>query len=344
MTVRSNIEKFYDRKTGNRVESSVTTSQILLYRLSLITVFVVAMEWTNYRMHMKIIGLMKSGRNVKQIHMQLKPLKESECFVYRVLALYNYSGDIAHCQRSGQPRTALTKMVVEAVRACINQNPRRRQKTIAKKMNIALRTLSHISKEDLQVSCSLHNRALRYERAKKLLRLYGKGKYKKILITNEKIFTIEQKLSRQNDKVYARYHLKPQKKSWGSSMLATPLTWWYGGEYCGTVLLLFIFVRKGWKHRPLCIRSPFWSYHEALKWYIVRRSQLDLSTGLCGAHIAKSTQKWPEENILNFICKEDWTAGSPDLNPLDYEILEKFKEMAYKKPHCNLELLKSSLE
>ncbi len=63
-----------------------------------------------------------------------------------------------------------------------------------------------------------------------------------------------------------------------------------------------------------------------------------------GAHAAKSTQKWLEKNIPNFICKKDWTLGSPDLNPLDYEIWEKLEEMACKKPHRHLESLERSLE
>ncbi len=62
------------------------------------------------------------------------------------------------------------------------------------------------------------------------------------------------------------------------------------------------------------------------------------------AHVAKSPQKWLEENISNLICKEDWTSGSSDLNLLDYEIWEKLEEMACKKPHRNLESLKGSLE
>ncbi len=63
-----------------------------------------------------------------------------------------------------------------------------------------------------------------------------------------------------------------------------------------------------------------------------------------GVHTAKSTQKWLEKNIPNFIRKEDWTSRSPNLNPLDYEMWEKLEKMACKKPHCNLESLKCSLQ
>ncbi len=42
-----------------------------------------------------------------------------------------------------------------------------------------------------------------------------------------------------------------------------------------------------------------------------------------GGHTAKCMQKWLVENILNFMRKENWTSGSPDLNRLDYKIWEK---------------------
>ncbi len=89
---------------------------------------------------------MKAGKNAKQIHTLLKPLKVSECFVCCVLALYNDTGDIVNQPRSGQPCTARTKNIMEAVYARINQNPGHRQKTIAEEMNIAPRTLSHLLK------------------------------------------------------------------------------------------------------------------------------------------------------------------------------------------------------
>ncbi len=118
-------------------------------------------------MRVAIIGLMKAGKNTKQIHTLLKPLKVNECFVYRVLILYNNTGDTVDQLRSGCHHTAHTKkVVVEAVRAHINQNPVHQQEPIAKEINIAHRTLSHVFKDglglhafkrDAQISCSLHD-------------------------------------------------------------------------------------------------------------------------------------------------------------------------------------------
>ncbi len=40
------------------------------------------------------------------------------------------------------------------------------------------------------------------KKSKKLLRVYSKNLFKKILFTDEKIFTIEHKFNKQNDEVY----------------------------------------------------------------------------------------------------------------------------------------------
>ncbi len=37
-------------------------------------------------------------------------------------------------------------------------------------------------------------------------------------------------------------------------------------------------------------------------------------------HGARATQDWLERNVPDFIWKEEWPSGSPDLNPLDYKI------------------------
>ncbi len=106
-------------------------------------------DGVNYHVRVTIIGLIKAGKNAKQIHTLLKLLKVSEHLVYRVLALYNDTGDIVEQPRSGWPHTVCTKKVVKAVRARIDRNPVRRQETIRIEMNIAPRTLSHVLKDYL---------------------------------------------------------------------------------------------------------------------------------------------------------------------------------------------------
>jgi len=58
------------------------------------------------------------------------------------------------------------------------------------------------------------------------------------------------------------------------------------------------------------------------------------------ARKAKMTWEWLRRHVPAFISAEDWPAGSPDLNPLDYKLLE---DMACQKHHNNLDSLKRSL-
>ncbi len=44
---------------------------------------------------------------------------------------------------------------------------------------------------------------LQLERLRKMLRVYDKNLFKKILFIDEKVFTIKQKFNKQNDKLYA---------------------------------------------------------------------------------------------------------------------------------------------
>jgi hypothetical protein len=38
------------------------------------------------------------------------------------------------------------------------------------------------------------------------------------------------------------------------------------------------------------------------------------------SHIANIVQRWSEDNLTDFIPKDEWPSSSPDLNPLDFSI------------------------
>ncbi len=102
------------------------------------------------------------------------------------------------------------------------------------------------------------------------------------------------------------------------------MTWWGVSRYGASPIH---FWEKGVKTSAIV-------YQESVLKPIVKPLNDTLFTGVdwtfqrdsAGMH----TQKCLEENIPNFIPKEDWTLGSPDLNLLDYEIFEKLEEMACK--------------
>jgi hypothetical protein len=53
------------------------------------------------------------------------------------------------------------------------------------------------------------------------------------------------------------------------------------------------------------------------------------------AHKAKMTWEWLRRNVPAFISAEDWPSGSPDFNPLSYNLWAVLEDMACQKRHNN---------
>ena len=47
------------------------------------------------------------------------------------------------------------------------------------------------------------------------------------------------------------------------------------------------------------------------------------------SHHAKATQNFLRDKTPNFISSQEWTPHSPDLNPLDYSVLDILQEVVY---------------
>ncbi len=60
-------------------------------------------------------------------------------------------------------------------------------------------------------------------------------------------------------------------------------------------------------------------------------------------HKSKHCQEWLANNISACIQAEDWTSGSPDINPFDYELWGILEQKVCLKCHPNLELFRRSI-
>ena len=61
------------------------------------------------------------------------------------------------------------------------------------------------------------------------------------------------------------------------------------------------------------------------------------------AHKAKTTRLWLKNNVLDFISTDNWPAGSPDLNPMDYKLWSVLEGIACSTRHLNIESFKRAL-
>lgn len=69
--------------------------------------------------------------------------------MYRTIKRYNETGNVKDRPRSGRPKTATTKEIVNKVRDRIKQNPRLSATQLAKDMNVSQESMQRILKNNL---------------------------------------------------------------------------------------------------------------------------------------------------------------------------------------------------
>lgn len=311
------------------------------------------MEWGIKENRVAVIALYKCKKSAKEIFNLLKPLKITRKFVYRCINRFNEVCSVDDKPRSGRPRVVRTKRAINAVKERIRRNPLRKQKIMAREMHIPPRTISRILKEDLKLGAfrrstgqrlTLGLRSIRASRSKRLLKEHANGSYRNILFTDEKIFTVEEKFNRQNDRVYARNSQEAAKKIQKVERghhPASVMVWW-GVAYDGVTPLHFC--EQGVKTRAVNYQNDILEkFVKPLNHTLFAGKEWTFQQDSAPAHKAKTTQRWLATNLRGFIAAEDWPSGSPDLNPLDYRLWSILEQKACSKPHKNIESLKSSL-
>lgn len=311
------------------------------------------MDWGDKENRIAVIALYKCGKVASEIFSLLKPLKISRRFVYRAIDRYNETLQVSDRPRSGRPRVVRTPAAIKAVENRIRRNPLRKQKIMAREMQISTRSMSRIIKNDLQMGAFRRStghlltdalKDIRMKRSRNLIKRYAGNKHRKILFTDEKIFTIEEKFNKQNDKVYAHSSAEARqaiKKVERGHHPASIMVWW-GVSYQGVTQLHFC--EKGVKTSAKnyqsdileeCVRPLTETMFSGEHWVFQQDS--------APAHKASSTQTWLETHVPEFIRASEWPSASPDLNPLDYKLWSELERMACNKRHSNIESLKRSL-
>lgn len=197
-----------------------------------------------------IVALFKCGKSAKEIYQLLKPLPINERFVFRTLQRYKEI-DVEDRPRKGRPRSVRLPNVIHPVRERVRRNPLRKQKHLAVEMNVSKRSMSRILRQDLQLGaywrCVRHLltprlKKIRAERCEKFLKRFKNNGHRRILFSDEKIFTIEEKINRQNDRVYAKTCYEALEKAPRVTRAHHPpssvMVWW-GVSFEGTTKIHF---------------------------------------------------------------------------------------------------------
>ncbi|KPJ20472.1 Transposable element Tc3 transposase [Papilio machaon] len=155
---------------------------------------------------------------------------------------------------------------------------------------------------------------LRLKRCRALLKRYAQKKYREILFSDEKFFSVEESYNKQNDKVYAH----------SSEEASNSLMVWLGVSYWG--LTEVHFCEKGVKTNAVVYQNTvLTNLAEPVSHTMFNNRHWVFQQDSAPAHRAKSIQDWLAAREIDFIRHEDWPSSSPDLNPLDYKIWTLFK-------------------
>lgn len=311
------------------------------------------MEWGIKENRVAVIALFKCGKSESEIYKLLKNLKISRMFINRAIKRYNELSGVQDRVRSGRPRSVRTPETIKAVRERIRRNPLRKQKILSRELNISNRSMCRLVRDDLSMKAYRRStghlltarlKEIRLTRCKRLLQWHATNGHENILFTDEKIFTVEEKFNRQNDRVYARTSSEAKKiipKVQRGHHPSSVMVWW-GVSHHGVTKLHFC--EKG-------VKTGAKVYQQDILEVMVKPLNSSLFAGQrwvfqqdsAPAHKAKTSQAWLRANIPDFIAAEDWPSGSPDLNPLDYKLWSELEMMVCKTPHRNLESLKRAL-
>lgn len=311
------------------------------------------MEWGDKENRIAVVALKKCGYERGDIFRMLRPLGISRSFVYRAVKLFEDTDGVRDRQRSGRPRTTRTPQAIKAVKQRIDRNPLRKQKILSREMQIEPSSMSRILKQDLGLSAykrhtgHLLTNALkkaRKRKSKELLRRHADNGHRRILFTDEKIFTVEESFNKQNDRVYAlssRQASELVPKVQRGHHPASVMVWW-GVAYDGVTKLHFC--EKGVKTSAKVYQSDVLEkVVKPLNRTLFANKPWIFQQDSAPAHKAKSTQEWLKTNVPEFIFPAQWPSASPDLNPLDYKLWSVLEGMACSTRHPNIESLKHAL-
>src|SRR5215469_11913072 len=293
------------------------------------------------------------GKTNAEIVRLLKNANVNKMLVSRTIKRFAETGSTEKRRSSGRPRSKRTPAMVKALRSRIRRNPRWRQQKLALQMAVSRKTIQRALKIDLglkalkRTTChmlSVKQKKARVQKCRKLLKRYALKKVKTILFTDEKLFSVEEKFNRQNDRVYAKSVKDIQKPIRGVKRSHGPgsVMVWAGVSWFGKAPLHF--VQKGVKvNAKNYIADVLEPIVKPLSHTLFERKSWTFQQDSAPAHKANITQSWLKDNVPDCITMAEWPSGSPDLKPVDYEIWSKLEEKVCSKPHTSVEALKRSL-
>lgn len=300
-----------------------------------------------------VVALYLGEKSTMEIVRELKHLKIHKSFVCRTIKRWNETGSVKDRPKSGRPKSATTKKVVDKVRKRIQRNPRRSAKEMAREMSVSSGSMSSILKNDLELKpykrqkvhdLTAKQKKLRLDRSRLLLRRAVRGDFPNIVFSDEKNFPLEQYLNKQNDRVWLKERSSENldQRTVGRNQHPPQVMVWAAVTANGRSPITFI--EPGVKvnatyYREKVLKAalmPWARKHFGLRPWTFQQDSAP-------AHKARVNQEWLKNNVPNFISHTEWPSKSPDANPLDYCLWSILETKVGAKKYHSMDAFKKAI-
>ena len=166
-----------------------------------------------------------------------------------------------------------------------------------------------------------------------------------IAFSDEKIFIVEEKLNKQNDRIYAAAFEDIPEKFRTVPALSVPEQHHGLGGCISEGQISADFHRSGGQSQQSLL--PTRHSRKVVKpegQRIFKNEQWTFQQDSAPAHSAKINQSWCDVNLPDFIKSSDWPSSSPDLNVMDYAIWGILEARVNATKHKSLESLKRAVQ
>lgn len=295
----------------------------------------------------KIIALYELGQKQKQIS---KDLGIPQTTVSYAIRRYIETGNNANRPKSGRKKTVATSYALKRIKQSIKRKPRQSARTLAKRLNINRETVRKVLKNQLKLVpykrkkvqlLSAVNVKKRLDRCKKFKNRFARHS-PGIVFTDEKLFSIQEKLNAQNDRCWVQRGCEVPEQKVTRTQAPAGVMVWAGITQNGKTPLIFI--DEGVKvnqqvYKELLEKKviPWANQHFGNQFWCFQQDSAP-------AHKAKKVQQFLAENCPDFISCDEWPPSSPDLNPMDYSVWNMLQARVNSKVHRSVDALKRCLK
>lgn len=301
-----------------------------------------------------VIALYLAGKSQPAIVRELQHLRVNKMFVYRTITRYNDTGSIKKRGGCGPKRTATSPEMVQRVRCRIQRNPRQSARKMATSLGISRERLAHILKTELKLKplkiqkvqeLTPAQKKTRLERCKALKGLLVNGALPNIVFSDEKIFTVQQYVNKQNDRVWLPGRSNDNLEQRIATRKQAPEHVMVWAAVSAENRSRLVFIDQGVKvNQDIYLQKVLkdvlvpW----ATKTYGNRAWTFQQDSA--PSHKARKVQQFLRNSVPGFISSQQWPPYSPDLNPMDFSIWSILEAKVSSKKHHSLEALKASLQ